>query len=107
MTNRPEDCRAGFCQRKLQTQAGEVELDVPKLRYARFETAIIARCQRRETLIEEVLMEMHLAGSQCVVWRISRRRCGICGVGAGTISDLNQRLYKRIDQRRNTLLAGE
>ena len=32
--------RAGFYQRKLQTQAGQMELNVPKLRRAKFETAI-------------------------------------------------------------------
>ncbi len=56
------DCRAGFYQRKLQTQAGEVQLKVPKLRQAKFETAIIERYRRRESSIEEALMEMYLAG---------------------------------------------
>jgi hypothetical protein len=32
-TEARKDCRAGFYQRKLQTQAGEVELNIPKLRY--------------------------------------------------------------------------
>ncbi len=51
-TDARKDCRAGFYQRKLQTQAGEVELNVPKLRYAKFETAIIERYRRRESSVE-------------------------------------------------------
>jgi len=35
------DQRAGHYKRKLQTKAGEVELKIPKLRQAPFETAII------------------------------------------------------------------
>ena len=35
------DSRAGHYKRKLHTKAGEVELKIPKLRKARFETAII------------------------------------------------------------------
>ncbi len=42
-TEARKDCRAGFYQRKLQTGAGEVEPNVPKPRYATFETAIIER----------------------------------------------------------------
>ena len=36
------DQRAGHYQRKLHTQAGEVELKMPRLRQAKFETAINA-----------------------------------------------------------------
>ena len=54
--------RAGFYQRKLQTKAGEVQLKVPKLRQATFETAIIERYRRRESSMEEALIEMYLAG---------------------------------------------
>jgi transposase-like protein len=39
-----------------------VELEVPKLRTLTFETAIIQRYQRRETSVEEALVEMYLAG---------------------------------------------
>jgi hypothetical protein len=46
----------------LQTKAGEVSLKVPKLRTLPFETAIIERYQRRESSVEEALIEMYLAG---------------------------------------------
>src|SRR5512136_978449 len=42
------DTRAGHYQRKLHTKAGEVTLNVPKLRRQTFETAIIERYKRRE-----------------------------------------------------------
>src|ERR1700748_3071362 len=42
------DPRAGHYQRKLQTKAGMVTLNVPKLRRIPFETAIIERYRRRE-----------------------------------------------------------
>src|SRR3712207_7769046 len=51
-----------FRSRKLHTRAGEVTLKVPKLRRQAFETAIIERYRRRETSVEEALIEMYLAG---------------------------------------------
>ena len=56
------DQRAGHYKRQLHTKAGRVELKVPKLRRAKFETAIIERYRRRESSVEEALMEMYLAG---------------------------------------------
>src|SRR6266446_3898372 len=47
---------------RLQTKAGEVRLRVPKLRQQTFETAIIERYRRRESSVEEALIEMYLAG---------------------------------------------
>ena len=49
-------------ERNLQTKAGEVRLKVPKLRQQTFETAIIERYRRRESSVEEALIEMYLAG---------------------------------------------
>jgi len=56
------DTRAGHYERGLQTKAGEVRLRVPKLRQQTFETAIIERYRRRESSVEEALIEMYLAG---------------------------------------------
>jgi transposase-like protein len=106
-TEARKDCRAGFYQRKLQTGAGEVELNVPKLRYAKFETAIIERYRRRESSIEEALMEMYLAGVS--VRRVEDITEALWGtrVSAGTVSDLNQKLYERIEQWRSAPIVGE
>src|SRR5437763_15227101 len=70
------DTRAGHYERGLQTKAGEVRLRVPKLRQQTFETAIIERYRRRESSVEEALIEMYLAGYRCVGSRTSRRHCG-------------------------------
>src|SRR3712207_9332041 len=51
-----------FRSRKLHTRAGPVSLKVPKLRRQTFETAIIERYRRRESSVEEALIEMYLAG---------------------------------------------
>ncbi len=101
-----QNSRAGFYQRKLQTQAGEVKLNVPKLRQVKFETAIIERYRRRETSMEEALMEMYLAGVS--VRRVEDITEALWGmrVSAGTVSDLNQRLYERIEQWRNEPIVG-
>lgn len=56
-TARRKDTRAGAYQRQLHTKAGEVTLQVPKLRTLPFETAIIERYKRRETSVEEALIK--------------------------------------------------
>jgi transposase-like protein len=74
-----QDMRAGSYERQLHTRAGEVTLKVPKLRSLPFETAIIERYRRRESSVEEALIEMYLAGLACGEWRTARRRCGARG----------------------------
>ncbi len=61
-TDTRTDQRAGYYKRTLHTKAGEVALKILKLRHAKFETAIIERYRRRESSVEEALMEMYLAG---------------------------------------------
>jgi putative transposase len=78
-TEARRDTRAGRYSRKLQTQAGEVTLRVPNLRQQTFGTAIIERYRRRESSVEEALIEMYLAGCRCGGWRTSQRRCGARG----------------------------
>ena len=53
------DTPAGHHERRLHTKAGEVRLKVPKLPQQTFETAIIQRYRRRESSIEEALIEMY------------------------------------------------
>lgn len=57
-----QDTRAGHYERSLDTKAGPVSLRIPKLRRQTFETAIIERYQRRESSVEEALIEMYIAG---------------------------------------------
>ena len=57
-----EAYRAGHYDRSLATTSGEVTLRMPKLKGMRFTTAIIERYRRRETSVEEAMIEMYLAG---------------------------------------------
>lgn len=102
-----KDTRAGSYRRKLQTQAGEVELRVPKLRTLPFETAIIERYRRREASVEEALIEMYLAGVS--VRRVEDITQALWGtrVSPGTVSKLNQRIYETIEAWRNRPIEGE
>ena len=54
--------RSGHYDRNFTTTSGYVTLHVPKLKGIQFETAIIELYRRRETSIEEALIEMYLAG---------------------------------------------
>ena len=71
--------------------------EVPRLRTLPFETQIIERYRRRESCVEEALMEMYLAGVS--VRRVEDITEALWGtrVSAGTVSDLNQKLYERIE----------
>ena len=83
-TEARRDTRAGSYERKLHTTAGEVKLKVPKLRRQTFETAIIERYRRRESSVEEALMEMYLAGVVSPRPRARRpRRPQACPIARG------------------------
>ena len=105
-TDARTDQRAGHYKRTLHTKAGEVALKIPKLREAKFETAIIERYRRRESSVEEALMEMYLAGVS--VRRVEDITQALWGmrVSAGTVSDLNQKMYARIERWRNRKIEG-
>lgn len=106
-TEARRDTRAGHYTRRLHTRAGEVDLKVPKLRTLPFETAIIERYRRRESSVEEALMEMYLAGVS--VRRVEDITEALWGtrVSPSTVSDLNQKLYERIETWRNRPIEGE
>ena len=101
------DLRAGSYERKLGTRAGEVRLKVPKLRRQTFETAIIERYRRRESSVEEALIEMYLAGVS--VRRVEDITEALWGtrVSPATVSALNQKIYAQIDAWRNRPIEGE
>ena len=60
-THNRQAYRSGKYTRKLGTTSGEVTLKMPKLKGVPFETAIIERYRRRESSVEEALIEMYLA----------------------------------------------
>ena len=51
-----EAYRSGHYKRKPTTTSGQIELDVPKLRGATFQTAVIERYRRGETSVEEATL---------------------------------------------------
>jgi transposase-like protein len=72
-----------------------------------FETQIIERYRRRESSVEEALMEMYLAGVS--VRRVEDITEALWGtrVSPSTVSELNQQLYERIEKWRNEPIEGE
>jgi transposase-like protein len=102
-----QDTRAGSYKRKLQTKAGEVELQVPRLRKLPLETAIIERYKRRESSVEEALVEMYLAGvSMRRVEDITEALWGV-RTSASTVSTMAQKVYGQIEAWRNRKIEGE
>jgi transposase-like protein len=101
------DTRAGHYSRTLHTKAGEVTLNVPKLRNLPFETAIIERYRRRETSVEEALVEMYLAG--VCTRRVEDITEALWGtrVSSSTVSELNKKIYGKIEEWRNRPIEGE
>ena len=87
--------------------AGEVNLKVPKLRRQTFETAIIERYRRRESSVEEALIEMYLAGIS--VRRVEDITEALWGtrVSPSTVSNLNEKIYVKIEAWRNRRIEGE
>ena len=94
------DTRAGSYKRKLLTSTGEVELTVPRLRSLPFETQIIKRYQTKQSSVEEALIEMYLAGVS--VRRVEDITEALWGtkVSSSTVSDLNQKIYDKIESWR-------
>lgn len=97
--------RSGSYDRKMLTTSGEVTLKVPKLKGIPFETAIIERYRRRESSIEEALIEMYLAGVS--VRRVENITEALWGskVSPSTISELNKKAYVHIEAWRNRPLT--
>ncbi len=80
---------------------------MPKLRRQTIETAIIERYQRRESSVEEALMEMYLAGvSGRRVEDITEALWGT-RVSPSTVSNLNKKIYAKIEEWRHKPIEGK
>ncbi len=79
---------------------------MPRLKGVSFETAIIERYRRRESSVEEALIEMYLAGVS--VRRVEDITEALWGskVSPATISELNKKAYVHIEDWRNRPLQG-
>ena len=98
--------RSGHYDRNLTTTSGDVTLHMPRLKGVSFETAIIERYRRRESSVEEALIEMYLAGVS--VRRVEDITEALWGskVSPSTISELNKKAYVHIEAWRNRPLQG-
>ena len=96
-----EAYRAGHYDRGLTTSSGEVTIHMPKLKGARFTTAIIERYRRRESSVEEAMIEMYLAGvSTRRIEDVSEILWG-SSVSAATVSNLNEKAFASVEEWRN------
>lgn len=99
--------RAGHYERTLAAKAGKSSLKAPELKGALFGSAVIERCRRRESSVEEALMEMYLAG-------VSTRGVDDTGrllwgerMPSRTLSDKLKKIHKEIDEWRKRPLESE
>lgn len=96
-----EAYRAGHYERRLTTTSGEATIRMPKLKGVRFTTAIIERYRRRETSVEEAMIEMYLAGvSTRRIEDVSEILWG-SSVSASTVSSLNEKAFEAVEAWRN------
>ena len=96
-----EAYRAGHYDRGPTTSSGEVTIHMPKLKGARFTTAIIERYRRRESSVEEAMIEMYLAGvSTRRIEDVSEILWG-SSVSAATVSNLNEKAFASVEEWRN------
>lgn len=96
-----EAYRAGHYDRGLTTSSGEVTIHMPKLKGARLATAAIERHRRRESSVEEAMIEMYLAGvSTRRIEDVSEILWG-SSVSAATVSNLNEKALASVEEWRN------
>ena len=98
--------RSGHYNRNLTTTSGDVTLKVPKLKGISFETAIVERYRRRESSVEEALIEMYLAGVSVRRVEDITEALWDSKVSPSTISELNKKAYVHIEDWRNRSLQG-
>ena len=100
-----EAYRAGHYERGLTTTSGQVTIKMPKLKGMRFATAIIERYKRRETSVEEAMIEMYLAGvSTRRIEDVSEILWG-ASVSAATVSNLNDKAFEAVEEWRSRPLT--
>ena len=96
--------RSGHYSRNLTTTSEDVTLKIP--RFKGISTAIIERYRRRESSVEEALIEMYLADVS--VRRVEDITEALWGskVSPSTTSELNKKAYIHIEEWRNRPLQG-
>ena len=106
----PYECaayRAGHYERGFTTTSGQVTLKMPKLKGMCFATAVVERHKRRETSVEEAIIEMYLAGVSTRRIEDASEVLWGAGVSAGTVSNLDDKAFKAVEEWRCRPLARE
>ena len=94
-----EAYRAGHYERRPTTASGQVTPKMPKLKGMGSATAIIERYKRRETSVEEAMIEMYLAGvSTRRIEDVSEILRG-SSASAATVSNLNEKALESVEER--------
>lgn len=94
-----EAYRPGHYDRALTTSSGEATIRMSKLKGGRFTTAIIERYRRRESSVEEAMMEICLAGVS------TRMNEGVLEILRGSsVSSLNEKAFASVEEWRNRRL---
>lgn len=101
------DTRAGPYGRTLPTKAGEVELQVPRLRALPCATQSSERSRRRASSVEEALSARYRAGVSVRRVEDITEALGGTKVSARTVSALNQQRYAPSEAWCNRAIAGE
>ena len=91
--------RAGRYERGFITTSGQVTLRTPKLKGMRFATAVIERRKRCETSVEEVIIEMYLAGVSTRRIEDVSKILWSAGVSAGMVGSIAEAFPKARYQR--------
>ena len=98
--------RSGRYDRNLTTTSGDVTLHMPRLKGVSFETAIIERYRRRESSVEEALIEMYLADVSVRRVEDITEAMRDSKVSLAAVSELNKKAYVHIEDWRNRPLQG-
>jgi transposase-like protein len=77
---------------KLETKAGALALKMPKLRSSPFETAILERYRRRQSSVEEALVETYFAKRSVRRGGRDLRAPWGSRVSSGIVSQLNEKI---------------
>ena len=99
--------RAGHYERGFTTTLGQVALRMLKLKGMRFATAAIERYKRRETSVEEAIIEMYLAGASTRCIEDVGEILWGAGTSAGTVSNLSDKAFKSVEEWRCRPLTRE
>lgn len=99
--------RSGHYERNFGTTSGEVRLRVPKLKGIQFEPASSSAINAVNALSRKPLLRCTWPAYPCTVSKISPNCFGAQRSPSGTISHLNQKAYKHIEEWRQRPLTGE